>query len=134
MMTARVIRRNDSLEISLAFSDSRLVDIEFALLSVLQEKRWDYVRTDVNLDHARYKLESNGVFLASIHITHGLEPPTRVLIANRPPDGGPAATYMRSTASLGEALLKECALRGLATERAVASALAEIEKHANAVA
>ena len=135
MMKVRINEREDKLEVALVFSDSRLVDLEFALLTVAQERRWELKRTDISRDHVHYQVSDGGTFLASIHFTHGLEPPTRVLIENRPTEAdayGPA--HKKSTAAFAEAFLQECAARVLASDKAVAAAIQELERHAKAIA
>jgi len=106
------------------------VDLELALHLVAKENKWSLARSDLSLDHVRYRVDSRGAFLATIHFTHGLEPPTRAIIENKPSDAEeywPVAR--RSAISVTKALLEECADRGLVSDAANARAINELERY-----
>jgi len=129
-MKMAVHERGERLEVSLQFPDSRFVDLELALHLVAKENNWSLARFDLSLDHVRYRVDSQGAFLATIHFTHGLEPPTRAIIENKPSDTEeywPVAR--RSVISVTKALLEECAARGLVSDARKARAIGELERH-----
>ncbi|MFQ5873844.1 MAG: hypothetical protein ACE5JL_08585 [Dehalococcoidia bacterium] len=129
MKRMRIVDRRDRLEVNFKFPDCRLVDLEITLHHVARENRWSLSR-DGGIGEAIYRVSLTETFMATARFTHGLEPPTWAIFENKPPD---QQNYWRaakrSTLQVAKAFLKECADRGLITDRARDEALKELDQH-----
>jgi hypothetical protein len=129
-MKMTVHEKDERLEVSLHFPDSRFVDLELALHIIAKENRWNLQRLDLSLDHVQYRVDASGTFIATIHFTHGLEPPTKAIIENKSPDEvNYRAAAKSSVIWVAKALLEECAARGLVSQSQKGKAIAELSEH-----
>ena len=128
-MRMTVNDKGDRLDVNLFFPDSRVVDLEIALRLVGRANRWEIERADPSIDHTQFRIDSGGVFLATVHVTHGLEPPTRALIENRPQQQEDYQRAARgSTLAVAQALIEECAARGMVSPAKKDVSVAQLER------
>lgn len=129
-MRIKVLDKEDRLEVSLYFPDSRLVDLEIALRRTGAENRWSFVENDKRLDHVEYEISAGSAFQATVHFTHGLEPPTRAVFENRRSDStGYSASHKRSVIRAVKEFLLECAARALVSDAQKDRAIVELNRH-----
>ena len=128
-MRINVTDKDDRLEITLFFPDSRLTDLESAL-RLASDRRWTFHTISKGIDHLEYKLTDKDAFLTEVRFTHGLEPPTRVLFENRQPETGrhqPA--HKRTVIAVTKEFLEECANRGLVSQVKKDLSVKQLERH-----
>jgi hypothetical protein len=129
-MKMTVNDKGDRLDVSLFFPDSRLVDLEIALRLAGRPHQWQFTQADKSLDHVEYQVNSSSSFLAAVHFTHGLEPPTRALFENKSPETGQYLKGRRgSVIFVTKEFLSECADRGLVSHMQKDKALLELNRH-----
>jgi hypothetical protein len=120
--------KGERFEVILTFPDVRAIDLEVALHLASKEKQWEVLGNGRSYDESIYRIEAQGTFQATVRFTHGLEPPTWAYVENKPPgDETYRAAARRSTGAVAEALLKECADRGLISDGARDRALAKLD-------
>ena len=121
--------KDDRLDVTLFFPDSRLTDLDSAL-RLASGKRWTFHSISKGIDHIEYKLTDRETFLAEVRFTHGLEPPTRVLFENKQPETG---QYMKSHKRMLLAVvtdfLEECANRGLVPQAKKDVSIRQLTRH-----
>ncbi len=129
-MKVNINDQKERLEVILSFPDSRLIDLEMALYLAANPRGWKLERTDENIEHTFYRITSDHTFLATLHITHGLEPPTKAIFENKPP--GESSYWPASRQSLltvVEVFLEECAARGLVSRPKKEITVTQLTKH-----
>ena len=128
-MKLTVSDKDDRLDVTLLFPDSRVIDLDTAL-RLAGEKRWTFQTISKGIDHLDYKLTDRGTLLAGVRITHGLEPPTRVLFENRQPETGQyLKAHKRAVLAVVRDFLEECFNRGLVSRSGKENAIAELKRH-----
>ena len=130
-MRMTVSDRDDRLDVSFVFPDSRVFDLDSALRQA-GDKRWTFTPGSKGIDHLEFLLRDgqNRTFLASVRFTHGLEPPTRVLFDNKLPETGQyVRTHKLTVLGVVRDFLEECANRGLVSRPQRDKAIAELNRH-----
>ena len=128
-MKMTITDREDRLDVSFVFPDSRVVDLDTALRQA-SNKRWTFTPVSKGIDHLEYVVRDRGSFLTSVRFTHGLEPPTRVLFENKLPETGQyGRAHKRTVLGVVKDFLEECGNRGLVSRPQLDKAIAEINRH-----
>jgi len=121
--------KDDRLDVTLFFPDSRVIDLDSAL-RVAGGKRWTFHQITKGIDHLEYKLTEGNTFLAEVRFTHGLEPPTRVFFENRAPETGQyMKAHKRMLLAVVKDFLEECANRGLVPQAKKDTSLNQLTQH-----
>jgi hypothetical protein len=126
----KVFEVKDCLEINLVLNDSRYVDAHVALGVMCRDRNWKLREHSREPQIATFEVLSLENFLASVNLSYGWEPPTRVLISNKKAG---EENYWRAsrdtTLAVAEAFVTECGHRGLLSDRETAKALAELRTY-----